>query len=321
MIQYILRPAQEKDLSDLLVLARSFPLYNLPSYKKFLKKKLELSEQSFQKKQAPFERNYIFVLEDLKLKKVIGSCQILSFSHKNRSYCYLLENKQSLKLVSVKEKRHQLGGLILNPKHHASKEKFGLQLGTIRFLYMKNNDKDFSKTLEVSLTSPFQKKENPFWMETGAKHLKQNYLQALNLYRNAPDSLLKKLPKDFKVDLKSLSEEARLCLQTVHPQTFSAYKGLLKRGFQYNQRHHLLDGGLYLESKTAPLLKKIENLKLKFEKPKKPDFFLIGKTNSKQTPEAFLGTRVKGEKKGTLLKIEKQAFFKEGERILSLSLK
>ena len=322
MIQYLIRPAQQKDLDGFLKLSQSFPLYNLPNHRKILKEKLELSEQAFQKKREPFNRNYVFALEDLKNKKVIGSSQILSFSNKSYAYCYLLEKKQDshwLKLISVKEKRHQLGGLVLSKKHRASKKQFGLQLSLSRFLYIKNKAKEFSKTLEVSLTSPFQKKDNPFWLETGAKYLKQDYLQALKLYRNDPDSFLKKFPKELKIDLQSLSEKAKLCLETVHPQTLPAYKGLLKRGFQASKRYHLLDGGLYLESQQAHLFKKIDKPTLKFvnfEKIKEASFFLIAKIEA----NPFLAIRIKGRKKENLLEIEKNSVFKEGEKVLSLPL-
>lgn len=325
MLNFIIRPAQKKDLSDLLKLSRSFPLYNLPQHKKFLREKLELSGQSFQKKLPPFERNHVFVLEDLNSKEVIGSSQILSFSNKNRSYRYLLRKNQGqayLQFVSVQTKRHQLGGLILSRRHRGLKEQLGRCVGSARLLYMKNNEKDFSKTLEVSLTGPFQKENNPFWKQTGAKYLKQNYLQALKLYRNDPDALLKKFPKKLKIELESLSEIARSSLKIVHPQTLPAYKGLIKRGFKPSGGHHLLDGGIYLVAKSSLLFQEIENLELIFKSPqlKEPkkagSFFLIGKKKR----AGFLSARVKGLKIGSRLKIEKNSFFKEGEKILSLPL-
>ena len=320
----LIRPAQKKDLADLLKLSCSFPLYNLPKNKKLLKQKLEISEKSFQKKLPLFERNYVFVLEDLKLQQVIGSSQILSFSRKNRSYRYLFKkDPDRLKLVSVQQKRQQIGGLVLNQNHRGSKEKLGLQLSLSRFLYMKKNEADFYKTLEVSLTGPFQKKENPFWQETGAKHLKQDYLQALEFYRRDPSAFLKKLPKELEINLESLSEKARLCLRAVHPQTLKAYQGLLKRGFKPTGCHHLLDGAIYLESKASRLLKKIQKLELSFAKLKpeqpnsetKPAYFLIGKAGQNK----FLAGKVKGEQKGRILKIEKNSLFKEGETVLSLA--
>ena len=335
MSEYFIRPAETKDLFGLLKLSRSFPLYNLPEDKKLLKQKIEESKQSFQKNLSPFKRSYIFILEDLKSKQVIGSSQILSFSTKNRSYCYLLKEDQNsayLKLISRERKRHQLGGLILNQKYRSLKEQFGLQLGLARFLYIKTHEKDFSKKLEVSLTSLFQKEDNPFWLETGAKYLKKNYFQALKLYRDNPDSFLKKFPKELTIHLSSLSKKARSGLETVHPQTLPAYKGLLKRGFQLSRRHHLLDGGFYLEIKTSTLLKNIKSLEIKIEKPKKESFFLVSKKEAKKPSRnfqknnsqgfsgRFIAVRIKGEEKGRYLKIEKNSFFKEGEKVLNLSL-
>ena len=356
-MNYLIRPAEQKDLSDLLKLSRAFPLYNLPKNKKLLKEKLELSEQSFQKKQASFKRNYLFVLEDLKSKKLIASSQIISFFNKNYSYCYFLEknkNSASLKLFSRESKRQQLGGLILEKSYRKSKEQLGLQISLARFLYIKQNERDFSKKIEVSLTGPFQNKDNPFWMETGAKYVKKNYLQVLEMYRKDPSSFLKKLPKNFEIPIQSLSKKAQLTLEKVHPETWSAYKGLLKRGFKTKSCYHLLDGGIYLESQTKNLVKPIQKLKLQFlkeGKKKNLSFFLISplslergqerekeqekgkkrgteeeiknlKTtkDSKKAPSPFIALRVRAEKVGKILRLEKKAFLKEGDQVLSLAL-
>ena len=335
-MNYLIRVAELKDIEDLLKLSHAFPLYNLPKNKKLLKEKLELSEHSFQKKQVPFKRNYLFVLEDLKSKKLIGSSQIVSFFNKNYSYCYFLEkNSNSLKLFSRERKRQQLGGLILEKSYRKSQEQLGLQISLARFLYIKQNEEDFSEKIEVSLTGPFQNKDNPFWMETGAKYVKKDYLQALELYRKDPDSFLKKFPKDFEIPLKSLSKKAQLTLESVHPETLPAYKGLLKRGFKTKSCYHLLDGGVYLESQTKTLVKQIQTLKLQFlkeDKQKNLRFFLISpfylekgiknlkKKDSKKSLSRFIALRVRAEKVGEVLRLEKKPFLKEGDKVLSLAL-
>jgi len=323
MSHFLIRSALKKDIKGLLKLAQTFPLYNLPNDKKILSQKMEESEKSFQKTLPPFKRNYIFILEDLKTDQVIGSSQILSFWTKKQSYCYLLKKQKNsayLKLLSREKKRHQLGGLIVDTKHRGS--KLGLLLTLSRFLFLKIHDKDFSKRIEVSLTGLSQKKENLFWAETGAQWVKKNYLEALALYRKDPHFFLKKFPKELKIPLTTLSQTARSSLEKVHPQTLPAYKGLLKRGFNPTGYHHLLDGGLYLEAKTSSLLKKIESLSIKFEKSQKSSVFLISKKKpesfSKQNP--FFVLQVKGEKRGEQLSIDKNPFFKEGEKVFSLAL-
>ena len=335
MIEYIIRAAQKKDLADLLELSQFFLLHNLPDNKQLLKKKLEQSEEAFQNKKDPFNRNYIFVLEHLKNKKLIGSSQILSFSAKNPFYYYLLKNETGsayLELTPYIETKQQFGGLILNKNYRSSKEQLGLQLGLARLLYMKTKEKDFSKTLEVSLTGHFQEENNPFWMETGAKYLNRNYLQAVKLYQEDPKAILKKFPKEFKINLDSLSQKAISCLKTVNPQSFPAYKGLLKSGFETTPRHYLLDGCFYLESKTARLLENIETLEVRFglsqsklsqsklsqsKMPETETYFLISKIEAGN----FLSARVRGEKSKGLLRIEKNSLFQENEKVLSLPIR
>ena len=317
-MRYLIREAQTKDLFDLLNLSRAFPLYNLPSNEKILEKKIDVSQKSFQKNLNPEDRNYLFVLEDRKLKKVVGSSQILSFSGQNHSHCYLWEKQSApgLKLIQVKTKRQQLGGLILDKKYRSSPEQLALQIGGGRFLYVKLQIQSFSPFFEVSLTGPFQKKDNPFWSETGARHLKQDYLQALEMYRDNYSLFIKNFPKTFKTPLSSLSSSAQFCLSHTHPQTLPAYKALIKRAFHYKRRHHILDGAIYLESMNPVFLKNTQAFLLKFEKQVQGSSFLIGQNSSK----GFVCAKVKAQKRGRILKTNKNPVFEENKKIMAFAI-
>jgi len=312
-----MREVQIKDLDSLLQLSRSFSLYNLSNNKLLLKKKIEISQKSFLKKISAFKRNYCFILEDLKLKKIIGSSQILSFSGQQYSHCYLWKKDSSfLELTQVKTKRHQLGGLILEKAYRASPESLGFQIGVGRFLYVKLHAKDFFDFFEASLTSPFQEKNQPFWLETGAKYLKQDYPQALRTYRDNYSFFIKHLPENLKVSISSLSPPAQSCLSLVHPKTLPAYKGLLKKNFYPRRRHHLLDGAIYLENKGFTFLRKIKKYRLKFENKIQGFYFLMGQ----KTKKGFICSKVQAQKQGQFLKITKTPFFTEGEEIVALSM-
>ena len=317
-MRYLIREAQTKDIFDLLNLSRAFPLYNLPNNEKILEQKIEISQKSFQKKLKPEDRNYLFVLEDRKIKKVMGSSQILSFSGQNHSHCYLWDKQSDpcLKLIQVKTKRQQLGGLILDKKYRSCPEKLALQIGAGRFLYVKLQIHSFSHFFEVSLTGPFQKKDNPFWSETGAKYLKQDYLQALEAYRDNYTRFIKNFPKNLKIPLSSLSSSAQFCLNRTHPQTLPAYKALLKRAFYYKRRHHILDGAIYLESKNPVFLKNTKAFLLKFEKQVQGSSFLIGQNNSK----GFVCAKVKAQQRGQILKTNKNPIFEENKKIMAFAV-
>ena len=311
-MRYFIRPADFKDIPNLISLTRFFPLCSLPSNRIQLEQKIQISKKSFIKKLKAFQRNYIFVLEDKKEKCIAGSSQILSYFGPKRSLCYFLEKKQDsafLKVKAIKSGRHQIGGLILHPKYRKSKELLGLQISLVRFLYMKIFTQDFSKTIEVSLTAPIQTTNNPFWKETGQTFLKKNYVFALKEFQKNREAFLKSFPKNLKIDIKSLSPQAQKCLNTVHPQTLPVYKGLLKRGFRQSRYYHLLDGGMYLTAKWSEMsfLKQSKKLNLKYQNPIKGEDHLI----AQQTKKGFICLKTKAQKSGKNLILKKTSLLEE----------
>ena len=59
-----------------------------------MEKKIQISKESFQHSIIKEKRNYLFVLEDRKEKKIVGSSQILSYFWERQPLCYLLTKKQ-----------------------------------------------------------------------------------------------------------------------------------------------------------------------------------------------------------------------------------
>ncbi len=320
-MRFFIREGDFKDRDDLLKLARFFPLCSLPDNKSKLEKKIQISKESFKHILPKEQRNYLFVLEDRKVKKVIGSSQILSYFGGNRSFCYFLKKKAGksyLKLKTIKTGRHQIGGLILHPDYRRFPEKLGLQISAGRFLYIKALSKEFSNTIEVSLTSPINKKENGFWEETGSQYLKMSYSSALKVFQKNRVEFFSLFPKNLEFELDKLSSKAKHCLKQVHPQTLPVYKGLLKKGFHKTKHHHALDGGIYLEAKQKDIsfLKKAQKKILKQAiTVKKPSSFLI----SQNTNKGFICAQAKGEsQKGTLFLKKLPPNFKDNEKAFIL---
>ena len=318
---FFIRSADFEDIKDLVLLAQCFPLCSLPKDKFKLEKKISVSKKSFAKKLKAKDRNYIFVMEDKRRKQVIATSQILSHFGPSRSFCYFLETKRGrpyLKINQIKRGRHQIGGLILHPDYRQSENLFGLQIGAVRFLYIKTFPKEFSKIIEVSLTAPIHKGKNHFWRETGLKRLGKNYNSALTLFQENRSHFFSLFPKNLKFDLNALSLSARNYLTHVHPETYPVYKGLLKRGFYQTNRYHLLDGGIYLEVpwKTLSFLKSAQSCFIKKKKSLKTNSFLV----SQQTEEGFICIQTKGEIKNQNFFIQEEDLpFKEGKKALVLA--
>lgn len=297
-MRFLIREVDFKDRKCLSELAHCFPLCSLPDNKFKLENKIQISKESFKQNLPKEERNYLFVLEDRKSKKVIGSSQILSYFGKHRSLCYFLKTKGGkegfLKLERIKTGRHQVGGLILHPDYRRSPENLGLQISAARFLYIKTFSKEFSRLIEVSLTAPIHKGQNYFWEETGSKYLKRKYPSALKIFQKNRLKFFSLFPKNLKINLAQLSPRARDCLELVHLQTLPVYRGLLKRGFCKTKHHHVLDGGIYLEAygKNISFLKKARRKLIKRDPlAKKTGSFLL----SQQTKKGFFCTQTEGE--------------------------
>ena len=78
---YVIRDAQKSDLPSLKKLAGELNTVNLPNDEKELSAILEKSARSFDGRiRDPFGREYLFVLEDARSGKMVGSSLIISSS-------------------------------------------------------------------------------------------------------------------------------------------------------------------------------------------------------------------------------------------------
>ena len=320
-MQFLVREVQMEDKEGLLELAQHFPLCSLPKAEDKLIKKIQISRKSFEKSLSKTKRNYLFVLEDKKSGKIIGSSQILSYFGEDLSLCYALEKKGEksyLSLNTVQIGRHQIGGLIMHPDYRKSQDFLGLQIGLVRFLYIKTFPEDFSSTIEVSLTAPVDGQNNTFWEETGYKYLNFNYSSALKIFQKNRLYFFSLFPKNLQIDLDTLSSKAKQYLTEVHPQTLPAYKGLLKIGFSKTKYHHVLDGGIYLKAQwdQLPFLKKGKRLLIKQGQVNHPSRFIL----SQQTKQGFFCWQTEGEIKDQNLLIKPfPPYFEEEKPTLVLT--
>lgn len=294
----IIRQGERKDIPQLVKLAKSFPLCNLPENKTQLAEIIETSNLSFKKS---ISERYLFVLEYK--GEIIGSSQILSCQTENYPYFSLHKKGSfpSLQLITNQKGQTQLGGLILHKKYRASSKKWGRQIGLFRFLYIAEHPEVFTKKIEVSLTAALEESNTNslFWEYMGFPDLPKSYLNALALYKKDPSRFFSLFPKSKTIPLKDLMKKLKLPLEKVHPATLPVYKGLLKLGFKKVSRYHVLDGGLFLEGRKSslPIIKQSRKVYLKQGQPGKENSYLWGQ----EAPDGFSGGLVKGEVKGNLL--------------------
>ncbi|MGI9548890.1 MAG: arginine N-succinyltransferase [Bdellovibrionales bacterium] len=293
-MNFFVRESRLEDAPQIQELGQEFLLGNLSSKISNIEKRIQISQDSFNKKLPKEARIFLFVLEDRKQKKLLGSSQILaSFNKKNHPYFMMVkeEGETYLKLEKDLKGKNQLGGLVLHSAYRGTKDKLGLLLAASRLLYIRPNLEEFSETLEVNLTAPFsqQGRYNAFWQEVGRKYIDKDLKDILEMYGRQKETFFENFPKEFRIPLKSLSQKAQESLTMVHPETQAAYQALLKLGFYPVGKHHFIDGALYLEAQTReiPFISQSCSARLKLQSSSQKARYLVAQQTSKGFKSCF----------------------------------
>ena len=325
-MRYLIREACLDDRLGLKKLSESFLLCNLPNDLDEIDSKIQTSQDSFKKNIPKEKRIYIFVLEDIEQKKIIGSSQIIAaYGDINCPYFEMNEKdeKKYLKLSKDPEGKYQIGGLVLLSEYRGTKDKLGALVTKIRYLYMGAYPDDFSEKIEVNLTGPFEKKNgkifNAFWNEVGKKYYNIDYEEALLEFSKKGSQFFENFPKDLVVPFDDLSLEAQKSVESVHPQTEPAFKALKKLGFTRKGKHHFLDGAIYISAfkKDISIVTGTKSLSLcEKESLKNKDLYFVGQ----QTKNGFMAGVMEGCVEGDKFCFESQKNFLDLEQKVFVSL-
>ncbi len=274
---YILRSASLDDLDDLYDLSQLMLFINLPPDKEILKSKIESSIKAFTKPSKKlWENYYLFVLEDTKAQRIVGTSMIhAQHGTENEPHYFFTvsqENKFSaslntgfihgtLKLGLDTNGPSEIGGLILDPECRKSEKKLGKQLSFIRFLYMGMHPELFKDTIHSELMPPFDNEGHaPLWEAIGRRFLNLEYHEADMLSRSNKEFILSLFPSDT-IYMTLLPIEARNAIGKVGEETAPVKRMLESIGFKYTNEVDPFDGGPHYRAK----LKDITPVKDMFE--------------------------------------------------------
>lgn len=274
---FILRSANINDLDDLYELSQLMLFINLPPDKDIIKSKIESSIRAFTKPSKKlWENHYLFVLEDLKTNRIIGTSMIHSQHGTEDEPHYFFtvsqENKFSrslntgfihgtLKLGLETNGPTEIGGLILDPEFRKNDKKLGKQLSFVRFLYMGMNKARFKDTIHSELMPPFdQEGHAPLWEAIGRRFLNMEYHEADILSRSNKEFILNLFPADT-IYMTLLPIDARNAIGKVGEETAPVKRMLEGIGFKYTNEVDPFDGGPHYRAN----LKDIKPVKEMFE--------------------------------------------------------
>jgi len=261
---FLIRPARHADFDYIHELATSLSangFLTLPSENRELEALITLSEKSFGGKLANDNTQaqgaqYLFALEDLKSRRVIG-CSLIIARHGTATsphlYFQLNDEKQTMTFTAEETGRTELGGLILDTSYRGHKAKLGKALSLIRFVYLKRNPGKFCEDLVAELLPRFSPDgKSLFWESLGRRLTSMGYREADQKARRDKRFFMNLFPRG-PIALAALSPEAQAALGQAGPETEPVVKILTSVGFHYLHQIDPFDGGPHYGAKQSEI--------------------------------------------------------------------
>jgi arginine N-succinyltransferase len=263
---FIIRSVRESDLDELLRLSRLVYFINLPDDREVLKEKIATSVNSFNGNlEDKFKREYIFVIEDTKENKVIGTSMIIGrHGSPDCPHMYLELNEvqkysetihagfihKVLRLKFDSDGPTEIGGLVMDPAYRGHSGKLGRQLSFARFLFIKMRRRWFKDRILSELMPPLgENGESVLWENLGRKFTNLSYQDADLLSRKNKEFITSLFPKgDIYTVL--LPGEARDVIGRVGKATEPVKHMLEKIGFHWKGHIDPFDGGPHYWAET-----------------------------------------------------------------------
>ena len=267
---YLLRDVQRADLPSLKRLAAVLNTVNLPNDEETLEQLIDISVRSFAGKvKDPFEREYLFVLEDAKSEEVVGTSLVIAqHGTKEAPHTYYEVSEREHYSVSLdKHFRHkvlsiaynysgptEIGGLVVDPPHRSGPEKPGKQLSYVRFLFMAMHRALFRERVLAELMPPLMPDgRSLLWEAVGKKFTGLTYTEADRLSRQNKE-FIKELFPSSDIYASLFPERTQRVVGEVGSQTRGVQRMLERIGFKYVERIDPFDGGPHFEARTQDIL-------------------------------------------------------------------
>jgi arginine N-succinyltransferase len=265
----VLRDVRKSDLPRLRSLARVLNSVNLPADERALAGIIERSVRSFSGRIAdPLRRSYVFVLEDPRRGRVVGTSMVIAQHGTRQSPCTFLDvtERESYSSTLDRHFRHQvlsigfhfdgpteIGGLVVDPGSRGGPDLPGKQLSLVRFLYMAMFPERFRDTVLAELMPPLAKDgKSLFWESFGRRFTGLDYQDADKRSRRGKEFIQQLFPGgEFYATL--LPPRVQRALGKVGRGTEGARRMLARIGFRYVDRIDPFDGGPHYEARLSEI--------------------------------------------------------------------
>ncbi|MFK8137474.1 MAG: arginine N-succinyltransferase [Bdellovibrionales bacterium] len=317
-MSFIVRCAVEEDLEALFALAEQFTLLNLPANREILTEKIQKSIASFKGDIKELsESEYIFVLEDTSVNKIVASSMVLGKHGTPQSPHYsfkILKQEMSSEELGVGFIHHvlrlfvnedgptEIGGLLVDREYRGHPEKLGKFISLIRFMYMGMHPERFQNNLLCEFAPKLLPDgRSEFWESLGRKFTGLKYKEADSLSLKSKGFIRQLFPIS-DIYLALLPPSVRVNLGKVSLETEPAKHMLESIGFSYQFEVDPFDGGPHFgcELKDVSLVKNLKKYSVKESSKEFTDYLFVAKSEE----DSFHAVQCLGEIQGSNVFLE-----------------
>lgn len=315
----IIRPIVESDLEDFIALASKtgYGVTSLPSDRSLLESRLNKALVSFNQSVNKQDGHYLFVLEDVALRKVVGCCGIeAAVGRDDVWYNYristtvnackelnLHQETATLYLTNDMTGKSEVCSLFLDPDYR--KNSNGQLLSKCRFMFLAAfpdyfSDKVFAEMRGVS----DEQGHAPFWDGLGQKFFTMEFTRADYLSGIGSKAFIAELMPKYPIYLPMLPSTAREVVGQVHDNTRPALAMLQAEGFNFNGFIDIFDGGPVVEAfvnnirmvrectkRHAVVMQGSEGQEAGYDNLDKKDLWLVANTSFSEFRVAMISGR------------------------------
>jgi arginine N-succinyltransferase len=260
-----IRQSYREDVDQVLAVAEHLDTVNLPANRGHIEKILERSEASFAGQVPVVEREFLFVLEELDKKKIVGTSMIYAQHGTRRAphIFFRVENDERYSVTLDKHMVHQtlrigynydgpteIGGLILLPEYRRNADHLGKALSYVRFLFIRMHRPLFRDKVLSELLPPLEVDgASRLWEALGRKFTGLTYQEADLISKDNKEFIHALFPDD-PIHTELLPDDVRALIGQVGPET-KAVEAMLRRiGFDYAGQIDPFDGGPHFSART-----------------------------------------------------------------------
>jgi arginine N-succinyltransferase len=260
-----IRQSYRDDVDQVLAVAEHLDTVNLPADRTIIEGILDRSETSFTAEVPPAEREYLFVLEDLAQKRIIGTSMIYAQHGTKRAphIFFRVENDERYSITLDRYFVHQtlrigynyngpteIGGLILLPEYRRNAHALGKALSYVRFLFIRMNRPIFRDQVLSELLPPLEADgTSKLWEALGRHFTGLTYQEADRISKDNKEFINALFPDD-PIHTELLPADVRALIGQVGPETKAVEKMLRRIGFQYAEQIDPFDGGPHFLART-----------------------------------------------------------------------